>query len=66
MSWTEDFVKSVNHRQIEGSNIIVPYLSKVWQHCFDQNDKAFVDWLEILSEYTLYKSMLEAHTENKL
>ena len=66
MSWTEDFVRSVNHQEIEGSNIIVPCLSKVGQHCFDQNDKAFVDWLESLSEHALYKSMLAAHTENKL
>ena len=67
MTWTEEFVRSVNQKEELGlTNIIAPCLSKVGQNCYDVDDEAFAAWLASLSKNALYKSMMEAHTATKL
>ena len=63
MTWTEDFVRSFNHKEKTGvTNIIAPCLSKVGQNCFEPDNESFTTWLDSLSANALYKSMLKAHT----
>ena len=56
-------MKDFDGRERSGeTNILVPCLTKLGQNVFTDDTEPFTKWLDSLTENTLYKALLNAHS----